>query len=116
MIVLKMLCFFTDIVTLGGGVQADPLVFCHFADGTTQGDDLLYEQGLVLEDLRRTLEIALQEYNEINAVMNLVLFDDAVLHIARIVRIVKQSGGHALLVGVGGMGKQSLSKLSVTQK
>jgi dynein heavy chain len=98
----------------GGGVQADPLVFCHFADGTTQGDDLVYEQGLNLDDLRTTLETALMEYNEINAVMNLVLFDDAVLHIARIVRIIKQSGGHALLVGVGGMGKQSLSRLAAS--
>ena len=97
----------------GGGVNPDPLVFCHFADGNIQsGEDLSYDQGMNLIELRTTLEHSLEEYNEVNAVMNLVLFDDAVLHVARIVRIIKQTGGHPLLVGVGGSGKQSLSRLS----
>eukprot|EP01038_Epipyxis_sp_PR26KG_P005447 gene5447-7540_t len=97
----------------GGGVYADPLVFCHFAEQQFQaGGDLIYDQATSLIDLRTTLEHTLDEYNEINAVMNLVLFDDAVLHVARIIRIVKQTGGHALLVGVGGSGKQSLAKLA----
>ena len=101
----------TRFYMAGGGVQADPLVFCHFADGVGEGE-LQYEQGKELEALRKTLETGLAEYNETHAEMNLVLFDDAVLHVARIVRIVKNTGGHALLVGVGGSGKQSLSKLA----
>lgn len=55
--------------------------------------------------LFKVITEALNEYNDINAFMGLVLFEDALKHICRICRIVLPPSGHALLVGVGGSGK-----------
>jgi hypothetical protein len=62
--------------------------------------------------LKTVLEAKLQEYNESNPMMDLVLFDDAMSHITRIARIISNPAGNAMLIGVGGSGKQSLSKLA----
>ena len=44
--------------------------------------------------------------------MNLVIFDDALKHLLRLTRIINSSSGNCLIVGVGGSGKQSLTKLA----
>jgi dynein heavy chain len=64
------------------------------------------------ERLKLVLEAKLNEYNESNAMMDLVLFEQAILHVTRISRVIQNPGGNALLIGVGGSGKQSLCRLA----
>lgn len=58
-------------------------------------------------------ETNLEDYNQLNSVrMDLVLFTDAIMHLCRLSRIIRQPQGNALLLGLGGSGRQSLSRLA----
>ncbi|MCJ8738378.1 hypothetical protein PDJAM_G00035190 [Pangasius djambal] len=84
-------------------------MYCHFALGIGEPKYMPVQSW---ESLNKTLLEALDSYNEVNAALNLVLFEDAMCHICRINRILESPRGNALLVGVGGSGKQSLTRLA----
>ena len=67
-----------------------------------------------LVPLRSFIEEEMIEYNSTPGYLplNLVFFRDAVRHIARIHRILRTARGNALLVGVGGSGRQSLTRVA----
>ena len=90
-------------------VNPEPLIFANFVGSL---DDKLYDKFPSQAAMSARLTEALRDFNDTNAVMDLVLFDDAMKHICKISRIIGGGAGHALLVGVGGSGKQSLSRLS----
>jgi dynein heavy chain len=89
-------------------VLRSPLVYTAFADSNNGA----YLPVASMDSLRSVVDHKLGEYNESNAIMDLVLFEQAAEHICRIARIISQPGGNAMLIGVGGSGKQSLSKLA----
>lgn len=55
-----------------------PLLYCHFAQ---RGEEALYTPVSDWTSLRSILTDALESYNELNAAMNLVLFEDAMQHV-----------------------------------
>ena len=75
-------------------------------------DPRIYEEAIIT-DLQSQIEEYLNEYNsESKQPMYLVIFGDAMLHVVKIARVLRQPSGHALLLGVGGSGRQSLTRLA----
>ena len=90
------------------------LIFGHFLNMNLPEDQRIYEEVKDTEELMRIVMEYLEEYNSRypKKPMKLVMFLDACCHVAKICRIIRQPMGNALLLGVGGSGRQSISKLA----
>ena len=85
-----------------------------FADFLKPGsDEPSYLPVQDMDQMTKLLNNFLEDYNMNSAnQMNLVFFKDAIEHLCRLARILRQPRGSALLVGVGGSGKQSLTRFA----
>ena len=64
--------------------------------------------------LKTFMDQKLLDYNDMfkKAPMNLVLFKDACEHCCKILRVLRQPRGNALLVGIGGSGRHCQTRLA----
>uniref|UniRef100_A0A7M5WS23 Dynein heavy chain 3, axonemal n=2 Tax=Clytia hemisphaerica TaxID=252671 RepID=A0A7M5WS23_9CNID len=80
---------------------------------TPDSPEKVYDEVLEMGALTKQIESYLEEYNQMSkAPMSLVMFKFAIEHVSRVARVLKQANGHALLVGIGGSGRQSVTKLA----
>lgn len=72
-----------------------------------------YEEITDLDKLKQVIENYLSEFNLTSKVpMDLVIFGFIIEHISRVSRIIKQGNGHGLLIGIGGSGRSSATKMA----
>ena len=98
-----------------GREELRSLFFCDFANRDDHSKMYKETKGgnAAIDALTRTVEDYLEDFNgDSKKPMDLVIFLFAMEHLSRICRILKTPGGNALLVGLGGSGRQSMTCLA----
>lgn len=76
-------------------------------------EELFYEEVVDESKLIKALELSLEEYNDSHsAKIKMVFFKEAVMHILRCFRVLRQSRGSSMLIGLGGLGKSTVAKFA----
>ncbi|KAJ3068328.1 Dynein heavy chain 6, axonemal [Podochytrium sp. JEL0797] len=90
-----------------------PIIFGDFLKRGVPQNERQYVEFTDMKVMTVLLEEYLEEWNvTASKDVRLIFFSDARQHVSRISRIIRQPRGNALLVGVGGCGKQSLTRLA----
>ncbi|XP_072525468.1 dynein axonemal heavy chain 12 isoform X2 [Salminus brasiliensis] len=89
------------------------LLFGDYMTPNVDASERLYAEVPSMNSFSQMVDSYLSEYNQTHKNrMNLVIFRYVLEHLSRISRVLKQPGGNALLVGVGGSGRQSITRLA----
>ncbi|XP_012153033.2 dynein heavy chain at 16F [Megachile rotundata] len=108
--------FGTEVVRLPDEaiIEKPPLLlFGDFMAFGAAREQRIYEELTDIPYVKSTLESYLEDYCfSVGKEMQIIFFMDAIEHVCRLARILRSERGNGLLVGVGGMGKQSLTKLA----
>uniref|UniRef100_H2ZI81 Dynein axonemal heavy chain 2 n=1 Tax=Ciona savignyi TaxID=51511 RepID=H2ZI81_CIOSA len=89
-------------------------LFCCLLYSDFLNTNEVYEDLMEFQLVKKYMEDQMEDYNMTPGVvpMDLVLFKDAIEHVARIIRVIRRPRGNILLIGIGGSGRQSLARLA----
>lgn len=87
------------------------LFFGNYMD--PDSDKKIYDEVHSDKLLIQRMEYYLNEYNAVSkSPLSMIIFKFVIDHVSRISRVIQQDNGHVLLIGIGGSGKQSATKLA----
>eukprot|EP00210_Caulerpa_lentillifera_P005286 g5050.t1 len=92
--------------------SVEPLLFGTLKTPSNKEETCFYQDLKDFESVKEWFGDVLQAYSQNLKPMNIVLFNYALDHLLRICRTLRLPRGHCLLVGVGGSGKKSLTRLA----
>ena len=103
----------TEVTKKHLGITVKPdwhsMIFGDWADAKDDNYKPITDMGKV-QDLLADYQV---DYGvQTSKEMDLVMFDDAIQHLTRMCRMLRQPRGNALLVGVGGSGRHSITQLA----
>ena len=93
-------------------IFACPRYFADFVKGDLDPRDREYEEFPSLQILNKRVSEFVNDFSIRTPGFEFIVFQDAIEHICKICRVLRMPKGHMMLIGVGGSGKQTLSKIS----
>uniref|UniRef100_H2ZME2 AAA+ ATPase domain-containing protein n=1 Tax=Ciona savignyi TaxID=51511 RepID=H2ZME2_CIOSA len=110
----KVLSHLVNTSPIGISLQDDDVRNLFFGDFINpEANPRVYDEIQDFSKLTEVMDHYLDEFNQISkAPMSLVMFKFAIEHVSRVARVLKQDNGHVLLIGIGGSGRKSATRLA----